>query len=296
MNQDKNRIDALFSVLREGHSDPSDFELDGLQAEALDEAEMQRLRARAEGDECLRQRVNAREAAAARFREHVMPRLLAGDGAGRLDENRQHAQELLHPQHPQCRRRFTRDAWSLGARNAHRGFGGFKGAALALSCVALVVLFSREKPQESEVTRLKGQWAWRIFVRRAGHVFELSDGQALRPHDQLRFTSTNPSPMNVALIARDAAGDVAVYAPFGGAETAAIAAGEDVELPGGIQLDEGLGSELFMFLVCDEPTRLPPVQASLARYFDTMAPKAPPSDIIDGCTLRSRWVKKVADP
>jgi len=139
--------------------------------------------------------------------------------------------------------------------------------ALAAAIALVLVVVSRPgAPGDLPGVAIKGQPALQVFAQHDGRVFQVADGAPLAPGDQIRFVAA-PGELGYLLIASvDAAGQVTIYHPYGGDESAPIAAaaGPSQELPGSIVLDATLGPERIYALFSRRPIAAAEVRARLA--------------------------------
>ena len=137
--------------------------------------------------------------------------------------------------------------------------------ALAAAAMALLVLRPRG-PSGEELAgdlRVKGGVTLQAFARRESSVFEVHEGQKLRPGDALRFVVWPGEHSHLAIASMDGRGQVSVYFPQQGGESQAIPPGQRFELPLAIELDQALGKERVFALLSDAPLELAQVTSQL---------------------------------
>jgi hypothetical protein len=102
-----------------------------------------------------------------------------------------------------------------------------------------------------------------MVARRGTRVFPVEPGVRLRPHDQLRFVALHLSRRYVLIASIDGSGHSSIYFPFEGSESAAVAPGERVEIPGSIVVDASPGPERFFALFSEHPLQTISVRRAL---------------------------------
>lgn len=116
------------------------------------------------------------------------------------------------------------------------------------------------------------------------------------PGDALRFGVKTLQPGFVAIVSIDGAGAVSTYYPQAN-ELAPIAAGKVQLLDGSIELDETLGAERLLALVCRRPLRTTDVRDAVAAALAQVqgdAKKLDPARVQPDCAATSFWLEKVA--
>lgn len=135
---------------------------------------------------------------------------------------------------------FILVAMPRGAGTEDEPYLGVKGAGDGLATIEVVV-------QRAEL----GQ-------------FPVKPGSRLQPKDRIRFV-VNPGAARYLLIgSRDGAGNVTVYFPYGGVQSAPVPRGRQ-ELPGSIELDEVLGAERLVAVFSDAPVAAEALRAALTK-------------------------------
>jgi predicted anti-sigma-YlaC factor YlaD len=199
-----------------------------------DLAALERQRVEAHADRCARcgGRRAQHETRVAQFRTVVLPRTLA-----RLDRRRR-------PWHARL--------WAAAI------------ALPALAVLALVIAhrftgFVRGTGAPAEIG-VKGDGQMQVFARRAGArglgdavIVRVGNGDRLAPGDALRFV-LYPSGLPYALIASvDGAGQVSVYFPYHGDQSAAVDGALAVPVAGSIVLDGAPGPERLFAIFSERP-------------------------------------------
>lgn len=117
-----------------------------------------------------------------------------------------------------------------------------------------------------DILRAKGQGLLAVFASRAGSVISIEDGKtAVRAGDRIRFVLW-PAGLTHAVIASvDGAGRVTVYHPYGGSESAPLAPGPRVEVPGSIELDDSPGPERVFAVLSARPLQTAVVVEALKK-------------------------------
>jgi len=146
------------------------------------------------------------------------------------------------------------------------------GAGLAAAASLLIVL---RPPGE----RSKGSgFALAMYVEHGGEVRRAGPGETVAGGDAVRFAVTAPQPAYVAVLSVDPLGKGSVYFPSG-ARAERVQAGIDVALPLGTRLDDSVGEERIVGLLCAAPVELEPLRQRLERGDATFP---------DGCQV-TRW-------
>lgn len=159
-------------------------------------------------------------------------------------------------------------------------------AVLALG-VGLTTLLRERSPEPkstAESTRPKGSGvAFGFVVRRGERTFAGEPGQALQPGDVLRFTLSSALPSYAGVWGVDALGRVSPYQTS--AQLALVPAGQHQALPEAAELDESLGAERLIAVICSRP--VPASQVGAALEADPGAPRLP-----GGCASESLAIVK----
>lgn len=151
-----------------------------------------------------------------------------------------------------------------GARSWARGHGRWRmgfAAVAAVFCVWLVA--SRDRLGDSEI-RSKGKPVLGFYVKHGDAVREGAPGDVVRPNDAINFVVSTEQPAFLAIISVDGAGKVSAYYPDG-PTAAAIPAGRGQVLPRSVLLDDTLGLERVVGVLCDRPMAVAEVAAAVAR-------------------------------
>lgn len=189
------------------------------------------------------------------------------------------------PPEPRRARRVVETRWRVRAR--------LGAGALTLAAAAALVFTLRAKPVTSRAkpmtsiddTRIKGGgFMLELVARRAdGRVEPVFEGSVLHPNDAVRFVVTAPEPGQLAVVGLDAAGQVSIYSPAAPTTTGPH------ELPGSIVLDDTLGTERFVALLCRE--LLDDATLRRAAKGGAMTPSLPGS-----CRQTSLTIRKAPTP
>jgi len=147
-------------------------------------------------------------------------------------------------------------------RHWHKRTLGIAGVALAAVMIfAVGVRGSQDADSPSGIDptiRRKGKAndALEIFHRdAAGHVSTLSNRSKVRPGDAISFRVTVARRGFIGIVGIDAAHTIAAYAPLGEA-LEEMPAGMTRLLDGSIVLDDTLGAERVVLVVCDKARRV----------------------------------------
>lgn len=141
-------------------------------------------------------------------------------------------------------------------RDARRGGRAPLRRALPLLATAAAAAFALllMRPPAPDTLRKKGGLQLAVFVKHPGSAVEqLLPGGAAAPGDAIRFRVSAPHKGFLAILSIDAAGAVTSYLPPA-RELLPLPAGDDQLIDGGIELDEVLGPEQLLVLIC--PTQL----------------------------------------
>ena len=152
--------------------------------------------------------------------------------------------------------------------------------SLAFALAALIALWSQ---LELAGTRSKGHPRIGVILKRGQQLKHLQSQDLVRPGDQLRFVYNSLAETEFALLHRDA-GRASIWYPLT-TQTARLAAGRDVPLDLGIELDDSAGDEQLYGLFCSRTVQLAPLVATLEQ---TGRLGAPPDCQIETIVLRKR--------
>ena len=183
-------------------------------------------------------------------------------------------------------------------RQRQRSSLGWATGAIAglLAAAAAIVLLVRSPPGAGDgaphtdsafSVRSKGSSHIGFFVKHGDDVRQGSDGQVVRPGDQLRFTLTSQKPQHVAILSLDGAQVASIYYPRG-AKSATVTRVRDEAVNSSVQLDDTLGEEHVFGIFCDSPFDLEPLRDGLQRR--GKLPELP------GCTVDELTILKEAAP
>jgi hypothetical protein len=186
---------------------------------------------------------------------------------------------------------LVRRTWLASHRSMVLGWGAAAAAAAAL----LLVMVS-PRSMLDRTTRTKGGFDVDIVAKsRDGRVGSVLPGQALHPNDVIRFVVSSDSDGYLIVLGIDAASAVTVYAPQ--AEPAlALPAGRDHLIPVSVVLDETLGAEQIVALLC--PQRLALERAIAAGRAALDKAKGDPQHVESlglGCRERLLLITKVRE-
>jgi hypothetical protein len=183
-----------------------------------------------------------------------------------LNEDRQRFEKFVYP----------RTVAQVEAR-ARRGAGAWEGllarwrlmvpalGLAAAAAIAIVVMPRAQAPYYGE----KGGPNIEVVASRGETQFSVRAGSHLRPRDRIRFV-VDPAGAKYLLIAsRDGRGNVTVYFPYGGAQSAPLSA-KHQELPDSIELDDVIGPERLYALFSDSPLRTDEVKKQLSAHSDKL--------------------------
>lgn len=155
----------------------------------------------------------------------------------------------------------------LPARHRRGWFWGLSLGSVA-AAVAIVLVMRGPLFAPTRDIRFKGGLALEVFVRRTdGTVQTLSDGDRVSPGDRLRFRVTSPRAGYVAIVSVDPAGEASSYLPPATRLTS-LPAGQPVDLAGSAELDDRLGRERLIAVVCADPLETAMVLRATPRELD----------------------------
>jgi hypothetical protein len=103
-----------------------------------------------------------------------------------------------------------------------------------------------------------------VAARRGARVFPVSPSEPLRPGDQIRFVLERVRHRYVLIASVDGAGRANIYVPYEGSASLDVGAGDRVEIPGSIVVDDVPGPERLFALVSARPIDAASVRAALA--------------------------------
>lgn len=213
----------------------SAMQLDALELGSLPADAAARAREHIASCERCRGDVAAREAAHARFRQHVMPATL-----------------------PAIERRAR--------RGRLRWLVGIAAPVLAAAVVLVVVRPWRQQATDPlDGLGVKGAAAMQVFARQGDEVIAVRDGTKLAPGDQIRFVVQPDGALYLMIASVDGAGTASIYYPYDGTVSARLEAGPRVEVPGSIVLDATAGPERVYALFSDKPVAAEDVKKLLAK-------------------------------
>jgi hypothetical protein len=162
-------------------------------------------------------------------------------------------------------------------------------AAVALAVVVLPHGLQREEAgnQPRDVIAVKGGPNLQTFVKRGTQVFAAADGVLLMPGDALRFVVQSGGLPYLLIVSRDGAGQLTVYYPFGGTQSAELKSEGRNQLPGSVVLDATPGEERVIALFSRHPLEVAAVISRIASA--AIEPTA--ADLGADALLRLRFVK-----
>ena len=178
----------------------------------------------------------------ARFEQFVFPRTLA-----KL-EARLAAPSLIDR---------LREGWKMLVPAA----AGVVAASLAMA--VWVGGKDRTQTEDDVYIGIKGQASLEVVASRPETgQFPVKPGSVLKPKDKIRFVVNTAGSKYLLIASRDGAGAFTVYHPYGAAQSAQVA-GNRVELPTTIELDEVTGNERLVAVFSDAPVAADAVKAAI---------------------------------
>ena len=139
-------------------------------------------------------------------------------------------------------------------------------ATVAIAATLVLTVSSHTQTEDEAYVGVKGGSALLEVVAQRGEKsqFQVKEGTLLRAKDKIRFV-VNPGAARYVLIAsRDGRGDVTIYFPYGGDQSAEVKPGRQ-ELPGSIELDEVAGRERLLAVFSEQPLKAAEVRALLSK-------------------------------
>lgn len=227
--------DFKFTHLRQtGPECPSDWMLDRLHAGELSESEAGPVRQHLSGCETCTARMAERQAGFNAISE-VDPRaMLARIRAG--------VESRARP--------------SLVERVRSWGRGLLAPVALVAATVAIAVVVI-STGQTGRDTRIKGGLALHVFRLAGEHASEALSGDPFAPGDRLRFTVDLPAEGHVSVLGVEASGALYTAWPLEAGVQTRFTAGNGIELPGAVALDDQPGRETLYLVHCPLPVGTP---------------------------------------
>lgn len=113
--------------------------------------------------------------------------------------------------------------------------------------------------------RTKGSFALTIVCKRGDSMFTLADGQAVQAGDRLRFEYTQPQPGFLMVFSVDDAGQIFPYYDESALHSVPVQAGNQVALPGSVELDDHKGFERVVALWSATPLEGQMVRAAVTQ-------------------------------
>ncbi|HTE55307.1 MAG TPA: hypothetical protein VK698_30850 [Kofleriaceae bacterium] len=157
--------------------------------------------------------------------------------------------------------------------------------AAAAAAALVLVVWPRRTIDETgddgaitDTTRRKGGPTLALFVRRGDRVTAGASGEVVHPGDEIQFAATSSDPAFLVIASVDAAGRVSVYHPTD-RRAAPIGPGSDRLVPGGVLLDDVLGTELVYGFFCRDRIEVSAARAAI----EAGTPSALPS--LPGCQV-----------
>lgn len=136
-------------------------------------------------------------------------------------------------------------------------------AAVACAAVALLVVRRPGPSGPDEGTRTKGDAAFALYVQHGADLRPAGALEVVRPGDRIQILYTLERPAYLAVLSRDGAGAVSVYAPDTSRAAWRAEPATAAPLPNSTILDGTLGREEIHALRCLQPIELEPVRAAL---------------------------------
>ena len=157
-----------------------------------------------------------------------------------------------------------------------RRWAGIFSASVGLAAAAALLLIG--KPDPGERSKGAGGFSLGMYVQHGADVRRAGPGEEVHPGDAVRFAVSSRESGYAAVLSLDSANHASIYFPME-ARAAAVPAGSDVALPLSTRLDNTLGEETLLGLLCISPVELEPVRQGLERG---------PVQLPEGCQV-SRW-------
>lgn len=166
--------------------------------------------------------------------------------------------------------------------------------ALAMVAAVAVVAVGVSR---SPTTRTKGALGFEIVAKhRDGRVDTLLPGAKLSPGEAIRFRLKTPRAGYAAVLSADAAPNVTVYYPHE-ADALRIEAHDPLLLDGSITLDDTLGAERLVAVVCDAPPSAAKLERELRAALDAAGgDPARMKPLGTDCLQSAFLIEKIAAP
>ncbi|MBW2734792.1 MAG: DUF4384 domain-containing protein [Deltaproteobacteria bacterium] len=129
-------------------------------------------------------------------------------------------------------------------------------AAASVGVMAMVLLWPQltEGPPglspEPGAYRIKGGFSIAVRVKRGERQWQAKADTWFEPGDNIRFIVTIPSAGYLYVVGIDASRTVTLYEPYGGERARRLQPGDAQAVPGAIELDDTLGDERVIALLC----------------------------------------------
>ena len=211
----------------------SSLELDALALGALDDVAARRAEEHLQACAACRAEAAALRESHAHFTTHVLPRTLPA---------------LRARAAPWWSRRLT---WIAAPVLA------------AAAALVMITVGTGPAPDGGDLL-VKGGAALQVVVRRGDHTAPVAAGATLAAGDEIRFVVATPRAGYLLIASVDGRGATTVYHPYGGSQSAPVAAAARLELPGSIRLDDAPGPERVVALWSSTPLPARAVTDALA--------------------------------
>lgn len=177
-------------------------------------------------------------------------------------------------------------AWS---RRRSTTFSASAGALALAAAAVLFVVRGGDEATKVDVVRAKGSGVLTVHVLHDGAVRVAAPREQVAPGDRIQFTVRADSDAHVAVVGRDGAGVVSVYAA-----PVAVRAHVDTQLAGSIELDATPGDEELFAFFCDTAPAAETLATAVRSAARTSSRDALPR--VAGCAIDPHALVKQASP
>ncbi|MBX5484826.1 MAG: DUF4384 domain-containing protein [Myxococcaceae bacterium] len=143
---------------------------------------------------------------------------------------------------------------------------------VTVTVLAVIFVNPQLEGAEQPYYGTKGGAQLDVVALRGDRQLPVGNDTTLSAGDRIRFLVDSGGAHYVLLVSKDGEGNVTVYYPYDGAESAELpGAGGLEELPGSIELDAAVGRERLFAIFSDQPVRADAVRTALERGEDLQA-------------------------
>jgi hypothetical protein len=137
------------------------------------------------------------------------------------------------------------------------------GVAVAATLLIVVSVKGSQTEDEPYYGVKGGKASVEVVANRVGKGnFDVKEGAVLHPKDRIQFVVDSAGMKYVLIASKDGKGNVSIYFPYEGKQSAEVAPGKHV-LPGSIELDDVVGREKLVTVFSDAPVEADAVKKSI---------------------------------